>query len=101
MNIKASAPAALLTVEDLSVAFGSTLVVENLSFSVFPGRTLGVIGESGSGKSMTALSIMRLADLMGAHFPSGHIRFESQDGSTDLLSASQKRCAGYAAKISR
>ncbi|MHB9152298.1 MAG: ABC transporter ATP-binding protein [Spirochaetales bacterium] len=98
MNIKAPAPAALLTVEDLTVAFGSTPVVEDLSFSVYPGRTLGVIGESGSGKSMTALSIMRLADLMGAHFTSGHIRFEGQGGSTDLLLASQKTMRGIRGK---
>ncbi len=80
----------LLSVEDLTVAFGSTPVVENLSFAVRAGRVLGVIGESGSGKSMTALSILRLADLMGANFPSGAIRFQGRDGTTDLLAASQK-----------
>jgi glutathione transport system ATP-binding protein len=98
MNEKEPESAALLTVDDLTVAFGSTPVVENLSFSVFPGRTLGVIGESGSGKSMTALSILRLADLMGAHFPSGQVRFGDQGETTDLLSASQKTMRGIRGK---
>jgi glutathione transport system ATP-binding protein len=80
----------LLTVDNLTVAFGSTPVVENLSFAVTPGRTLGVIGESGSGKSMTALSILRLSDLMGACFSSGRILFERESGTVDLLAASQK-----------
>ena len=35
-------------------------VIENLSFSVLPGKTLALVGESGCGKSMTALAIMRL-----------------------------------------
>ncbi|MFA6506453.1 MAG: ABC transporter ATP-binding protein [Treponemataceae bacterium] len=80
----------LLSVEDLSVAFGSSLVVQNLDFSVAPGRTLGIIGESGSGKSVTALSILRLADLMGANFRSGRIVFNGAESPQDLLSATQK-----------
>ncbi len=79
----------LLTVENLTVAFGSNQVVKNLDFAVYPGRTLGVIGESGSGKSMTALSILRLADHMGASFPSGRIHFSGSAGKTELLSAAQ------------
>ena len=35
-------------------------VIENLSFSVQPGQTMALVGESGCGKSMTALAIMRL-----------------------------------------
>ncbi len=98
MNIKTAASTTLLTVDNLTVAFGSTPVVENLSFSVLPGRTLGLIGESGSGKSMTALSILRLSDLMGAHFSSGQIRFEGQDRSTEILFASQKTMRGIRGK---
>nr|WP_216821375.1 ABC transporter ATP-binding protein [Marinobacterium profundum] len=84
-----SAP--ILTVEDLSVEFGATRVIENLNFSVAPGKTLAIVGESGSGKSVTSLSIMRLAETMGASYPSGKIIFSGPDGETDLLSASQKQ----------
>ena len=56
---------ALLQVENLSVCMRSGAgapvpVIENLSFSVQPGRTTALVGESGCGKSMTALAIMRL-----------------------------------------
>ncbi|PPJ40374.1 hypothetical protein C0063_20055, partial [Pseudoxanthomonas sp. KAs_5_3] len=46
----------LLAVDNLSVEFGPSRVVENLSFSVRAGRTLAIVGESGSGKSVTSLS---------------------------------------------
>nr|WP_202033532.1 ABC transporter ATP-binding protein [Agrobacterium larrymoorei] len=71
---------------DLTVRFGDNRVVENLSFSVAPGRTVAVVGESGSGKSVTSLSVMRLADMMGANFESGSITFNGKD----LLQVSQK-----------
>ncbi|WP_426239698.1 dipeptide ABC transporter ATP-binding protein [Pararhizobium sp. DWP1-1-3] len=76
----------LISVEDLTVNFGVTRVVENLSFSVAPGKTVAVVGESGSGKSVTSLAVMRLADMMGATFSSGRILF----GEKDLLQTSQK-----------
>ncbi|HQZ11884.1 MAG TPA: ABC transporter ATP-binding protein [Devosia sp.] len=50
----------LLEVENLSIAFGGTTIVNNVSFSLGQGETLGIVGESGSGKSMTALALMRL-----------------------------------------
>lgn len=84
-------PSPLLSVEDLSVEFGTSRVVENLSFSVAPGRTVAIVGESGSGKSVTSLSVMRLADMLGARFPSGRILFNRPDGQVDLLALTQKR----------
>ncbi len=80
------ATAPLLTIEGLTVRFGSTKVIEDLSFSVQPGRTVAVVGESGSGKSVTSLSVMRLADMMGARFDTGRILF----GGRNLLETSQK-----------
>ena len=50
----------LLEVVDLNVSFGSTRVVKDLSLEVRSGEVLGLVGASGSGKSMTALGIMRL-----------------------------------------
>lgn len=51
----------LLEVSGLSVSVEGTPIVNDLSFSLYPGQTLGVVGESGCGKTMTALSVMGLA----------------------------------------
>ncbi|WP_079213765.1 ABC transporter ATP-binding protein [Brucella pituitosa] len=96
LNLSVSKP--LLTVEGLSVEFGASRVVDDLSFSVAPGRTLAVVGESGSGKSITSLSIMRLADMSGAKFPNGRILFNGPDGERDLLKADQKAMRGIRGK---
>ena len=54
----------VLAVRDLSVAFpletGQALAVDQVSFEIFPGQTLCLVGESGCGKSMTALAVMGL-----------------------------------------
>ncbi|MEZ2132197.1 MULTISPECIES: dipeptide ABC transporter ATP-binding protein [unclassified Sinorhizobium] len=83
--------ALLLSVEDLSVEFGASRVIENLGFTVGAGQTLAIVGESGSGKSVTSLSIMRLADMLGARYASGRILFDSKAGRVDLLGLPQKR----------
>ena len=85
-RLNEATPTPLLRVEDLSVEFGATRVVENLDFSVSAGRTLAIVGESGSGKSITSLSVMRLADMMGARFPTGRVDL----GGANLLDKSQK-----------
>ncbi len=58
MTERPAAP--LLEVEDLFVAFGHAPAVDGISFTVAPGETLGLVGESGCGKSTTALALMRL-----------------------------------------
>ncbi|MCK9550113.1 dipeptide ABC transporter ATP-binding protein [Aquamicrobium sp.] len=87
-----SLPAAndLLRVEGLSVNFGETRVIDDLSFSVRAGRTTAIVGESGSGKSVTSMSIMRLADMAGASYPQGRILFCREQSQVDLLAADQK-----------
>ncbi|WP_252724088.1 ABC transporter ATP-binding protein [Thalassospira sp. A40-3] len=83
--------APILRIEDLSVEFGASRVIENLNLSVSPGKTTAIVGESGSGKSVTSLSVMRLAEMMGATYPSGKIIFEGTTGKTDLLALPQKK----------
>ncbi len=51
----------LLTVTDLTVAFGDQVVVDHVSFAIDTGERVAIIGESGSGKTITALSIIGLA----------------------------------------
>ncbi|MGB5987607.1 MAG: ABC transporter ATP-binding protein, partial [Desulfobacterales bacterium] len=77
------APKPLLTIENLTTAFdteaGRIRAVEGVSFSVSKGRTLGIVGESGCGKSVTALSIMRLLPQPAGRIEGGRIRFNGTD----------------------
>ena len=67
----------MLSVEDLTVAFGARRVVDGVSFQLEAGETLAVVGESGSGKSLTALSILRL--LPAGAVASGQIVLDGRD----------------------
>ncbi|SMQ72802.1 microcin C transport system ATP-binding protein [Devosia lucknowensis] len=69
--------APLLSIQDLSVAFGASTVVRNVSFDIAPGETLALVGESGSGKSVTALSVLKL--LPPTATLSGSIRFDGAE----------------------
>lgn len=72
-----------LSVENLTTSFrvGQRLLhaVEECSFSVMRGQTLGLVGESGCGKSVTSLSIMRLIPEPPGKITSGRILFEGRD----------------------
>lgn len=72
----------LLEVKDLKVEFfteeGRLPAIDNLSISINEGETLGVVGESGCGKSITALAIMRLLSSPGK-ITNGEILFKGQD----------------------
>lgn len=70
----------LLEVKDLSIKFprhGDVAVVDNVSFTVHSGETMGLVGESGCGKSITALAIMGLLDPRAEL--SGEILYEGRD----------------------
>lgn len=67
----------LLRVRDLTVAFGERTVVDQVSFDVAAGERVAIIGESGSGKSLTCMAILGL--LPGGASVSGSIRFEDDE----------------------
>src|SRR5881392_626888 len=69
----------LLDVRDLSVAFGASVAVDRVSFSVGRGEGVALVGESGSGQSVSALSILKLLPYPSASHPSGSIHFRGRD----------------------
>ena len=73
----------VLSIADLHTRFftrdGVVRAVEGLSLEVMPGEVLGVVGESGCGKSVTALSVMRLIPERSGRIVRGAIRFEGED----------------------
>ena len=77
----------LLEVSGLRTSFrleegGEFAAVDGISFSVAPGRTLGIVGESGCGKSVTSLSIMGLLPKGQGRISAGTVRFEGRDLAT-------------------
>ena len=73
---------ALLEVKGLHTYFktrkGIVKAVNDVSYSLEPGRTIGIVGESGSGKSVSAMSILQLLDGNG-YIAEGEILFEGKD----------------------
>ena len=78
-----AAPDVVLDVRNLATAFdtdqGRLVAVDDVSFQVHRGRTLGIVGESGCGKSVTAFSIMRLLPQPMGNIIRGEILFEGRD----------------------
>jgi oligopeptide transport system ATP-binding protein len=74
---------ALLSVEDLVVRFrthdGTVHAVNGVSFELAEGETLGIVGESGCGKSVTSLAVMRLLPKPAGRIEGGRILFDGQD----------------------
>jgi len=83
----------IVSVDHLRVEFatdGGTVVgVVNVCFTIAPGETLCVVSESGSGKSVTSLSLMRLVGFGGGSITQGALNFVRADGSMlDVATAS-------------
>jgi oligopeptide/dipeptide ABC transporter ATP-binding protein len=81
----------LLELRNLRIAFeaerGQIQPVQDVSFSIFPGQTLALVGESGCGKSVTALSILRLIPSPPGRVLGGQVLFQDRD----LLQLSEKQ----------
>jgi len=80
----------LLEVKNLKTYFytyeGASKAVDGIDFEIYPGETLGIVGESGCGKSVTALSILRLIPTPPGKIVEGEILFKGKD----LLKLSDK-----------
>ena len=89
---------AILQVRDLHTQFntldGVVRAVDGVSFELARGETLGIVGESGCGKSVTALSILRLIPTETGRIASGSIRFEGEELTT-LSEEAMKRLRGH------
>lgn len=81
---------ALLEIKNLHTVFdtdqGTVRAVDGVSFSIEQGQTLGVVGESGCGKSVTALSVLQLVQKPVGRIESGEILFDGRD----LLALTEK-----------
>ncbi len=73
----------LLSVQNLTIQFrtddGLGKAVDGVSFDLYPNETLGIVGESGCGKTVTALSILRLIQSPPGEISSGKILFDGTD----------------------
>ncbi|MBL8343279.1 MAG: ABC transporter ATP-binding protein [Rubrivivax sp.] len=87
----------VLSVRDLRTQFftreGIVRAVDGLSFDVQRGETLGIVGESGCGKSVTALSVMRLVPAQAGRIVGGSVRFEGTELTT-LVESQMRRIRG-------
>src|SRR3546814_458462 len=87
----AAAGTPLLEVDNLSTYFdtvaGTVRSVDGVSYRVEAGRTLGVVGESGCGKSVTALSILRLVPTPPGRYAGGQVRYRG----ANLLDLTEKQ----------
>ena len=73
----------LLTIEDLKIYFhilaGTVRAVDGVSFHLDQGETLGMVGESGCGKSVTAMSLLQLIPMPPGELAGGRAEFEGRD----------------------
>ena len=72
----------VLSLKEVSISFGVNspiAVTDRVSFDVFPGEFFALVGESGCGKSVTAMSILRLLPVPSGKITSGHIFYKEKD----------------------
>ena len=83
MNLVSKIAEPVIEVEDLRTIFhtqdGDVHAVNGLSFRLDKGELLGVVGESGCGKSVTVMSLLKLLPMPPAEIVSGRVRFDGKD----------------------
>lgn len=88
----------LIQVSDLVVEFstedGMVRAVDGVSFDVYPNETVGIVGESGCGKTVTGLSLLRLIPSPPGRIVSGQIKFLGQD-LVELSDAEMRKIRGH------
>src|SRR5438105_14631332 len=76
-------PDPLLEIKDLTIAFdterGQIRPVGEVSLSIFPGQTVALVGESGCGKSVTSLAVLRLIPQPPGKYLGGQVLLEGRD----------------------
>ncbi|MCA9156183.1 MAG: ATP-binding cassette domain-containing protein, partial [Planctomycetales bacterium] len=77
----------LIEVDHVHVRFGRQHVLRDIHLTIPRGQTLAIIGESGCGKSMTALALLRMVPNPPGRISGGRVLLEGED----LLQASRKR----------
>jgi oligopeptide/dipeptide ABC transporter ATP-binding protein len=81
--MSASSTPPLLSVRDLVVEFstrhGPVRAVDNISFDVYPNETVGIVGESGCGKTVTGLTLLQLIPMPPGRIVQGSIEFQGKD----------------------
>ena len=85
----------LIRVNDLAVSFDNgagprVQAVDGVRLSIYPRQTLAVVGESGCGKSVTAMSTLHLIPRPPGRFDRGEIIFQTDEGPRDLLTMSER-----------
>ncbi|MFE1884116.1 dipeptide/oligopeptide/nickel ABC transporter permease/ATP-binding protein [Streptomyces diastatochromogenes] len=90
-----SGTSSLLSVRNLSIDIGGVPVVQDVSFDIAPGETVGVVGESGCGKSVTSLGILGLVP-GGGRVAQGQVLFDGTDLVASTAALTQVRGTGIA-----
>lgn len=88
-------PLALLSVRNLTIEIGGTRVVDNVSLDLGAGETLGLVGESGCGKSVTSMGILGLIP-GGGHITGGSVFFDGVDVTRSREAMAKIRGTGIA-----
>ena len=95
LTLPADAPQPLVSVRDLAVSFDNRggpriQAVDGVSMTIYPQQTLAVVGESGCGKSVTAMSMLQLVPRPPGRFDRGRIDFRARGGTVNLLELSDR-----------
>ncbi|MCB1167029.1 MAG: ABC transporter ATP-binding protein [Leptospiraceae bacterium] len=69
----------VIEIENLSIGIGDAAITDSVSFAVQPGQIYGIVGESGCGKTITALACMGMLPEPGGQLLAGQIRFKGED----------------------